>query len=79
MEEMHMGNVIRQKLKECERTNAWLARKLHTDNSNMSKILKRRYIDAELLLRISLILHEDLFAYYSVVYKIKMEQHKDDI
>ena len=66
--EIHIGNIIKQKLRQQERSNAWLARKLFMDSSNVSKMLKRQYIDTELLLRISIILEEDFFVYYSYVY-----------
>ena len=66
--EIHIGNLIKQKLRQQERSNAWLARKLFMDSSNVSKMLKRQYIDTELLLRISIILEEDFFVYYSYVY-----------
>lgn len=72
--DIHIGNIIRQKLQEQERSGAWLARKLYTDSSNMSKILKRKHIDAGLLLRISLILGENLFDYYSDVYAEKRQK-----
>ena len=66
--EIHIGNLIKQKLRQQERSNAWLARKLFMDSSNVSKMLKRSYIDTDLLLRISLILEEDFFIHYSNFY-----------
>lgn len=66
--EIHIGNLIKQKLRQQERSNAWLARKLFMDSSNVSKMLKRSYIDTDLLLRISIILEEDFFVYYSYLY-----------
>ena len=72
--DIHIGNIIRQKLQEQERSGAWLARKLYTDPSNMSKILKRKHIDAGLLLRISLILGENLFNYYLDAYTERRQQ-----
>ena len=66
--EIHIGNLIKEKLRQQERSNAWLARKLFMDSSNVSKMLKRQYIDTEVLLRISIILEEDFFVHYSYVY-----------
>ena len=66
--EIHIGNLIKEKLRQQERSNAWLARKLFMDSSNVSKMLKKQYIDTEILLRISLILEEDFFSYYSYLY-----------
>lgn len=66
--EIHIGNLIKQKLRQQERSNAWLARKLFMDSSNVSKMLKRQYIDTDVLLRISIILEEDFFVHYSNFY-----------
>jgi len=61
-----IGELIFQKLKEKERTIVWLAQKVGCDNSNLAKTLKNsRYIYSDLLLRISIALEEDFFAYYS--------------
>jgi len=65
IDQVDIGYHIKQTLRRQERSGAWLARKLFTDASNVSKLLKRKHIDTELLLRISLILDEDFFAYYS--------------
>ena len=60
-DELHIGKLIKQKLKEQERSGAWLARKLFTDASNVSKITRKQHIDTELLMRISIILGHDFF------------------
>lgn len=77
--EIHIGNLIKEKLRQQERSNAWLARKLFMDSSNVSKMLKRSYIDTDLLLRISLILEEDFFLYYSNQYTqtLNLETNQD--
>ncbi len=72
--DFYIGDIIRQKLQEQERSGAWLARKLYTDPSNMSKLLKRKHLDAGLLLHISLILGENLFNYYSDAYTEKRQE-----
>jgi len=65
-EKIHIGELILQKLKEKERSIAWLAHKVGCDDSNLSKILKNsRYIYDELLFRIAVALEEDFFAHYS--------------
>ena len=62
---IHIGKVILEKLKEEERSIAWLARKTHCEYSNFCKILKKQFIDTELLLRISLVLKYDFFSHFS--------------
>ena len=61
-----IGDLILKKLKEKERTIVWLAKKVGCDDSNLGKTLKNsRYIYFDLLLRISIALEEDFFAYGS--------------
>jgi len=65
-DDIDIGYVILQKLKEKERTIAWLAKKIGCDDSNLGKTLKNsRYIYFDLLLRISRALGDDLFVYGS--------------
>lgn len=74
-EEIHIGNLIRQKLKEQERSGAWLAKKLYCDRSNIHKILQKQFIDAELLFRISVIMDVNFFDYYAKMFdKTKEKQ-----
>ena len=74
-DEIHIGRLIVQKLKEKERPVAWLARQVNCDDANLGRLLKNsQYIHTELLLRISIALEEDFFVYYSQ--KIKDMQQK---
>ncbi|GHT42562.1 hypothetical protein AGMMS49965_14320 [Bacteroidia bacterium] len=63
--EIHIGKLIRRKLKEEERTVAWLARQMGCDRSRLYLIFKNQHIDTELLLKFAEILHHDFFAHYS--------------
>lgn len=73
-DEINIGKLIQQKLKEQERSGAWLARKLFTDPSNVSKIIRKQHIDTELLMRISNVLDFDFFKYFSDFYQ---DSHKN--
>ena len=65
-----IGDLILKKLKEKERSIVWLAKKIGCDDSNLGKMLKgKRYFYPDLLLRISAILEEDFFDYYSLKLK----------
>ena len=67
---MHIGELILKSLKEKERNIAWLARKVNRNDANLGRLLKNsQHIHSELLLRISIALEEDFFAYYSEVVK----------
>jgi hypothetical protein len=61
---IHIGKLILQKLKEEERSVAWLAEKIYTDPSNLRKRLKKKSMDTELLVHISKILNYNFFNYY---------------
>ena len=68
--EIDIGSLIFQKMKEKERSIAWLAKKVDCDDSNLGKILKgKRYIYPDLLLEISIALEEDFFTHYSQKFK----------
>jgi plasmid maintenance system antidote protein VapI len=62
---IHIGNIIKEKLKEKDLTMSWLARQIHYEESNFCKKLKNNTIHLDLLYSISDILHEDFFVYYS--------------
>lgn len=61
---MHIGSLIEKELRKQERSVTWFARKLNCNRQNVYDIFKRSNIDAELLLRISLILRFNFFSYY---------------
>jgi len=65
IEKVPIGEIIKQKLKENDRSMAWLAQKVNCDSSNFCKKLNSNNIDVDLLFCISEILQEDFFAYYS--------------
>ena len=58
---IHIGELIRQRLCEIERTPTWLARKINCDRTNIYKIFQRASIDTELLSRISKALEYNFF------------------
>jgi len=60
-----IGEIIKQKLKDTDRSMAWLAKKVNCDSSNFHKRLNSNHFDVDLLFRISEILQEDFFALYS--------------
>ncbi|MBR7134320.1 MAG: helix-turn-helix transcriptional regulator [Bacteroidaceae bacterium] len=58
---LHIGNHIKRRLEELERSPAWLAKKINCDRTNIYKIFNRSSIDTELLARISKALEYDFF------------------
>ena len=79
-EEFHIGNVIKAVLKEQERSEAWLARKVHCDPGNFNRILKRNSMDLDLLKRISISMNHNFVAEYAVYVEqqIHNENQKPD-
>ena len=61
-EQIHIGAMIRNELARQGRSVHWLADELHTDRSNMYRILKKPYMDTDMLRRISLCLNHNFFA-----------------
>lgn len=53
---IHIGQLIRHELDRQGRKMTWFAAQIHCDVSNAYKILKRKNIDVELLVRISQVL-----------------------
>jgi hypothetical protein len=62
--EIHIGNLILQKLEEEKRSLAWLVSKLYTDSSSLHKTLKKRCINTATLERINEALGYNFFRYY---------------
>jgi len=71
-EEIHIGNLIRAKLKEDGRSYTWLAKKINCQNSNIAKILNKSTINSGLLLDISVALEENFHRYYTDIYHDKI-------
>jgi hypothetical protein len=59
MESIHIGNMIKAELKAQGRTVTWFAKAIHTDRTNVYKILSKDTIDLKLLIRISKLLHHN--------------------
>jgi hypothetical protein len=68
-----IGYAIRLKMNEHGTTVAWLAQKVGCDRSNLRKHLYNKHIYPELLLKISIVLKTDFFAYYSHVIEQAVE------
>lgn len=62
---IHIGSIIEQELRRQRRSVSWLAKELYLDRSNVYRLLKRRSIDTDMLVRVSHVLGRDFFAEYS--------------
>lgn len=61
-QDIHIGRIIHQKLREQGRTAAWLAKQIPCTRNNIFKIMRKSHISTDLLLRISKILDYNFFA-----------------
>ena len=64
MKDVHIGSIIRDKIKEKGITIKDFAKALHCNRSNVYSIFERKYIDFQLLKTISEILEHDLLTEY---------------
>ena len=64
-EEPHIGNIIREVLKQQGRSITWLGKQLGCSRQNIYKILRRNWIYTDMLLKISDLLDYDFFKCFS--------------
>ena len=63
--QLHIGKIIRQELRNQGRSNVWLAKQLACHPRTIDKIFQKQFIDSYQLFRISKALQHDFFKYYS--------------
>lgn len=61
IKDVHIGKLIKAKLKEQGRTTVWLAAQIPCSTNHLYKIYAKRSINTELLHRISIILDYNFF------------------
>ena len=62
---LHVGQLIKQELKNQGRTVSWLARELNCSRSNLYVIFEKSTLDTSVLMQISQLLGVDFFQYYT--------------
>jgi len=77
-DDIHLGNLIYNKLKDERRSVSWLAGQIHCKRNNIYKIFSKSSIDTDLLLRISLALKTDFSVYLSESYQDKMKKMENE-
>lgn len=61
IKEIHIGNLIKRKMKEQGRTNVWLAQQIPCSPNHIYKIYNSPSINTNLLIRISQIIGYNFF------------------
>lgn len=65
---IHIGKLIKQKLDEIGKNEAWLAKQMDCPPAQIYRIVNNLSIDTDTLLRISVILKYNFFSEYSRVF-----------
>ena len=65
MQQIHIGNLIRDELRRSGHTNQWLADRIGITPRTLQKLFNKPSIDTQQLLAISRALGVDLFRHYS--------------
>jgi hypothetical protein len=74
MTDFHIGRFIQQKLRVDGRSVTWLAQKLNCSRTNIYLIFKKKHLDSEILMRLSLAMKFDFFMFLSEEYNINIRQ-----
>jgi len=77
-EEYSIGTSIKVVLAEQERSEAWLARKVHCDPGNFNRMLKKRSIDTDLLRRISLVMGYNFVSEFAHVVEKQLQEQREE-
>ena len=62
---IHIGHIIQARLKTDQHSASWLAREIGCTRNHVYKIFNRPSLDADLILRISIVMSFNFFQYYS--------------
>lgn len=65
MQQIHIGNLIRDELRRSGHTNQWLADRIGITPRTLQKLFNKPSIDTQQLLTISRALDVDLFRHYT--------------
>lgn len=69
---MHIGNILRERLKQDGKSVVWLARELGCHRTNIYNLFDKYSIDTQLLERISIIMRYNFFDLYKQETEEKM-------
>ena len=59
--DFHLGHLVRDELTRQQQTVAWFARQINCERTTCYNIFERKYINAEQLEKISIVLHHNFF------------------
>lgn len=71
---IHIGQIIRQELRNKGYTVSWMARELNCSRSNVYVIFEKPTLDTAVLMQISKLLDVDFFQYYTAEFERLMAE-----
>ncbi len=74
---MHIGNILRERLRKEGKSVVWLARELGCHRTNVYNLFDKYSLDTVLLERLSVILNYNFFELYSEETKEKMKRKSE--
>ena len=72
--DLHIGQLIQNQLKEDQRSVGWLSRQIPCTRNHVYKLFKKASLDADLLLRISIVMQFNFFQYYTAEFLQSMKE-----
>lgn len=75
---LHIGNLVKAKLKEKAHTCVWLAAQMGCSRANLYKIFNKKYVGSRDLEKLSLILNFNFFEVVSKEMKEELANRKED-
>ncbi len=74
---MHIGNILRERLRKEGKSVVWLARELGCHRTNVYNLFDKYSLDTVLLERLSVILNYNFFELYSEETREKMKRKSE--
>jgi hypothetical protein len=71
---LHIGQLIQDQLKKDQRSVGWLSRQIPCTRNHVYKLFKKASLDADLLLRISIVMQFNFFQYYTAEFLQSMKE-----
>lgn len=72
-EEFHIGHRIKEYINSHGIKLQWLSGQMHCHRNTLYNLFERKWIDSDLLMKLSLLLEHDFFAEFSGEYQRKLE------
>lgn len=79
MEEIHIGRLLKEKMKELHISNIELAKKLYCTRQNIGNIIKRKTISTDMLKKVSDAVGYNFFRHYTPAKQADLEKKIEEL